>query len=114
MGKAVVEDGDEEGNDDDDDDDDDEANDIGNLGTVKDQIEDMNLVPQPAPVQDVVVNTFAEAATDSADITDSADATTIIDTTSPSFSTYSVAELLAWLTTTIKTFLNLYSLKSKK
>ena len=66
---------------------------------IEDQIEEMNLLPPPAPVEEVVVNSpFAEAA-EAADITTD---TTNSETSSPPFSTYSVAQLSAWLTTIIK------------
>ena len=70
----------------------------GNLG-IEDQIEEMTHQPPPAPVEEVVVNSpFADAA-GAADI---ATATTNSDTSLPPFSTYSVAQLSAWLASTIK------------
>ena len=80
----------------------DEVNDMGSIG-IEDQIEEMNLSPPPAPVQEVVVHSpFAKAADITAESADITTATTNTDTTSLSFSSCSVAELSAWLTTTIK------------
>jgi len=80
----------------------DEADDGGCIG-IGDQIKEMILSPLPAPDQEVVVNSpFAKAADTTAEYTDITTATTNPDPTSPSFLSYSVAELSAWLTTTIK------------
>ena len=80
----------------------DEVDDGGSIG-IENQIEEMILFPPPASVQEVVVHSpFAEAADITAESADITTATTNPDTTSLSFSSYSVAELSAWLTTTIK------------
>ena len=70
---------------------------------IEDQIEEINLTPPPAPVQEVVASSpFAKAADITSESADITTATTNPDTTSLSFSSYSVAELSAWLTSTIK------------
>jgi hypothetical protein len=80
-----------------------EVDDCGSIG-IEDQIEEMNLSPPPAVLQEVVVNSpRAKAADTTAESADITTATTSPDTTSLLFSSYSVAELSAWLTTTIKT-----------
>ena len=88
--------------DDEEDEDGDEVHDVESI-IIENQIKEMSLSIPPAPVQDVDPNSpFAEAADITAESADITTATTIIDTTSPSFSTYSVAGLSTWLTTTIK------------